>query len=149
MVATIPQLEAKLSDLETRLRALPPPPPVSSELKRPIEAVATAVMAAIMMLATGLNMVILEMHLLSYGTTEEYIGFWFSLFTLGYTFSSIMLSFTYPASKPAIMAFGCFLMAFSYMLIGPCPLFLSENFVVCLIGLHLLGWSISLIYGKF
>jgi MFS family permease len=97
--------------------------------------------------AIGINLPTLEFHMLSYDIKEKNIGFWFSLYTVGYIASSLILSRKYTFNKFYIILSGSVLMGIGYTLLGPSPLLFDRNFKLFCIGLIISGVSSSMIYG--
>ena len=104
-------------------------------------------MPFMVMLAIGVNLPTLEMHLLSYGVEESDVGYWQMIYTTGYIAGSIILSRGYKINKPYIMAFGVLLCAVGCNLLGPNPI-MMRNFSVACLGLHFIGWAACMIYSN-
>jgi MFS family permease len=117
--------------------------PVSNRQK----ILATALMPFFLMLAVGVNLPTLEMHLLRFGVKEEDIGFALNVLTVGYMVGSYALSKRYRVRKCYVIAAGLFLYAVGYSLVGPFVIMPQKLWIV-LVGLHLIGWAGSLIYGN-
>lgn len=98
--------------------------------------------------AIGINLPTLEFHMLSYGIKEKNIGYWFSLYTVGYIASSIILSRKYTFNKFYIILSGSILMGIGYILLGPSPLLFDRSFSLFCIGLLISGMSSSMVYGN-
>ena len=101
------------------------------------------------MFSVGVNLSILEFHLISYGIEENEIGFWYTIYTVGYMISSIIMLWECRIPKPLVINFGLVLMGIGFFLLGPSPLAFDRDFALMCIGLHLIGWATCLIYSIF
>lgn len=106
-------------------------------------------MQLLIMFMVGYLLPTTQLHLLKYGVKEENSGYWFSINTFCYFFSSFLVSLIpQNASKPKQMLLGNFIMVFALIFIGPCPFILPEKLVFIGIGLMLVGFAGGFIYGK-
>jgi MFS family permease len=93
-----------------------------------------------MMFAVGFYMPITELRLLSYGVSENEVGYWFSLGTVAYALSSLAVSFIpEQINKSSLMLFGTVLQFFAFMLMGPCPWLFPESLAITATGFFVLG----------
>jgi len=71
----------------------------------------------------------LELHILNFDIEEEYVGVIYSVNTFTYAFSCYLLSFVpQKFDKRIMMAIGLFMLSFAFLLIGPCPFLLPQDF---------------------
>jgi MFS family permease len=92
------------------------------------------------MFAVGYYIPTTELHFLSYGIKEENMGYWFIICSLAYAFSSYLISLIPDRiDKARLMLFGICLLAISFVLMGPSPLFFRPSLKLTMIGLFGLG----------
>jgi MFS family permease len=92
------------------------------------------------MFAVGYYIPTTELHFLSYGIKEENMGYWFITNTFAYALSSYFVSLI-PESvhKARLMLFGICILAISFVLMGPSPLFFSPSLTLTVVGLFGMG----------
>jgi MFS family permease len=105
-------------------------------------------MGLMVMMSVGINMPTLEMHLISYGLEEKFVGFWYLIYTAAYLVSSAIMMKITDYDKKKVMVFGVCLFALAFFLLGPCPGLFERNLVVVGIGYHIMGWACSIQYSK-
>ena len=105
-------------------------------------------MQLLIMFVIGFMQPTTELHFLSYGIEEKNAGFWYSLNTLAYAISSLLVSFTINLfHKPRIMVLGGFIMSAGLMLVGPSPLLFTPSLLLVGLGFFLVGLAGGFIYG--
>ena len=100
------------------------------------------------MMAVGVTMPTIEMHLISYGIPEKYIGFWYIIYTGAYLMSSFIMTKFTNYDKKAVMLAGVWMFCLAFFLLGPCPIIFERNVIIVAIGHHLMGWACSIQYSK-
>ena len=105
-------------------------------------------MGVMVMMSIGINMPTLEMHLISYGIQEKFIGFWYMINTGAYLISSVIMTKFTIYDKKKVMVVGVCLFAVGFFLLGPCPVLFERNLIAVGVGYHIMGWACSIQYSK-
>lgn len=100
------------------------------------------------MFAVGITMPTIEPHVLSYGIDEEYVGYWYSIYTGAYCTSALIMTRLNTLPKQKTMFTGLCLLVIAMLLLGPCPFVFDRNVYMAGVGHHLMGWAISIMYSK-
>ena len=100
------------------------------------------------MMAVGVNMPTIEMHLISYGIPEKYFGYWYMIYTGAYLLGSLIMTRIAINNKSTVMLTGTCMFCLSFFLLGPCPIIFERNLIIVGIGHHMMGWAGSIQYSK-
>ena len=104
---------------------------------------------ALLLFSLGYISTVLELHLLANNIPSVYVGFYYSICTFTYFFTSIFENkISNLCSQKYIIAAGIFLTSIAFVLIGPWEAILPNNIIVISVGLALFGFSGSIMYGK-
>jgi MFS family permease len=92
------------------------------------------------MIAYGILIPSYGSHFTKYSLSETQAGYFYAICAFSYLVSSLLVSFL-PSewNKPRLMFFGTLVMAFGFLMIGPCTIIFPDTLLIAIIGLVVIG----------